>query len=35
MSVKEVVQRIFKKEEKVHILLDIDWVLNPNIEPIG
>ena len=35
MSVKELVQRIFKKEAKVHILLDIDGVLNPNKEPIG
>lgn len=35
MSVKEIVQRIFKKEAKVHILLDIDGVLNPNKEPIG
>lgn len=35
MSVKELVQRIFKKKAKVHILLDIDGVLNPNKEPIG
>lgn len=35
MSVKELVQRIFKKEAKVHILLDIDGVLNKNKEPIG
>ena len=35
MKIKEIVQRIFKKEAKVHILLDIDGVLNPNKEPIG
>lgn len=35
MRIKEVVQRIFKKEVKVHILLDIDGVLSPNKEPIG
>lgn len=35
MRIKEIVQRIFKKEAKVHILLDIDGVLNPNKEPIG
>lgn len=35
MKLKEIVQRIFKKEAKVHILLDIDGVLNPNKEPIG
>ena len=29
MRIKEIVQRIFKKEAKVHILLDIDGVLNP------
>jgi hypothetical protein len=35
MKIKEIVQRIFKKDAKVHILLDIDGVLNPNKEPIG
>ena len=35
MRIKEVVQRIFKKEANIHILLDIDGVLNPNKEPIG
>lgn len=35
MKIKEIVQRIFKKEAKVHILLDIDGVLNTNKEPIG
>ena len=35
MKIKEIVQRIFKKEVKVHILLDIDGVLNTNKEPIG
>lgn len=35
MKLREIVQRIFKKEAKVHILLDIDGVLNPNKEPIG
>ena len=35
MKIKEIVQRIFKKEAKVHILLDIDGVLNPNKESIG
>lgn len=35
MKIKEIVQRIFKKEAKVHILLDIDGVLSPDKEPIG
>jgi hypothetical protein len=35
MGIKEIVQRIFKKEAKVHILLDIDGVLNTNKEPTG
>jgi hypothetical protein len=35
MRIKEIVQRIFKKKAKVHILLDIDGVLNTNKEPIG
>lgn len=35
MRIKEIVQRFFKKKAKVHILLDIDGVLNPNKEPIG
>lgn len=35
MRIKEIIQRFFKKKAKVHILLDIDGVLNPNKEPIG
>ena len=35
MKIKEIVQRIFKKDAKVHILLDIDGVLNTNKEPVG
>lgn len=34
-KMKNILKRLFGKKNKVHILLDIDGVLNPNREPIG
>ena len=34
-KVKNILKSLFRKKKKVHILLDIDGVLNPNHEPYG